>query len=183
MTSDKATKPKFIALRSQSPRARILLRTPIHTEAYSLNLITIQSNYKQIEQWRNASGITEQFLVIVLLPERPATEDGLDPVATLGDTGLTPLNVAAGAAECGIVLNSGPNIRRKGIAVEALAMQFAYGKDNVPMRGHLEKKFGLAARWREEKGDWELVVTKSWWKERQDAAGADRMVVSVDEGL
>ncbi|CAA7264286.1 unnamed protein product [Cyclocybe aegerita] len=217
MPNNKSAKPKFITLRSQSPSARILLRTPIRTDAYSLvcrvqdpecttylphlrfpkNPITIQSNEKQIELWRNASGITEQFLVVVLLPERPA-EDGLDPVATVGDTGLAPLNIAAGTAECGIMLNSGPDMRGKGIAVEALAMQFAYGfehlgleiisfhtsKDNVPRRGLLEKKFGLEARCREEEGDWELVATKSWWNERQHAAGPDRqMVVSVDEGL
>lgn len=208
---------RLVTIRSQSPKARVLLRSPVITDAPSLtargndpqcilylphlqrtpeNKITVESNEKQIKAWRAESGIDGFFLVVVLLPEHGG-KTGVDTSneATIGDTGLGPLNFSTKTGECGIMLNSGSSVRGKGFAVEVLDMNFAFAfdhlglekinfgthRDNVPMRSLLEKKFGLPAQWREKQGDWTFEATKDWWVRRMEAAGDERVLVDVEE--
>lgn len=211
--SSQTTQLRLITIRSRSPRARIILRSPKYSDVPSLThrgndplctlyipflrslqgKITNESNQKQVQKWRAESGIKAFFLVIVLLPEK---SDDNSEDATIGDTGLTPFDLTKKTSECGIMLNSGPSIRGKGYAVEALDMNFAYGFDhlgletihfetvdeNAPMRGLFEKKLGLLGQWREEEKDWKYVATKDWWLKRQEAA-EERVVVDVEETL
>ncbi|KAF8174077.1 hypothetical protein BJ912DRAFT_858940 [Pholiota molesta] len=194
--------PQLVTIRSRSPAARIFLRSPILSDSFSFtarahdplctaflphianpkNPITVASNEKQIQSWRAESGVGGYFLSIN------------DVWQTIGDTGLGPLDLTAKTGETGLMLNSGPITRRKGYAVETLDMIFAFGfdhlglerikfgthEDNVAMRGLLEKKFGIPARWKEESKDWAFEVTPQWWKTRQDAAGESRVVVDVE---
>ncbi|KAF8965041.1 hypothetical protein BDZ97DRAFT_1757470 [Flammula alnicola] len=229
---------RLVTIRSRSPSSRILLRSPIHSDAYSFTArahdplcttflphirspkspITVASNEKQIKKWRVESGITGLSLAIVLLSpnqstlenevstdiresspsevreQGPVGESG-DAMATIGETGFGSLDLVAKTGECGIMLMSGPLVRGKGYAVEALDMTFAYGfdhlglerinlgthKDNLPMRSLMEKKFGVPAQWREEKNDWEFVATPEWWNARQSEAGENRLVLDVEE--
>ncbi|KAF4618676.1 hypothetical protein D9613_009853 [Agrocybe pediades] len=209
-----ATKePRYIKIRSRSPKSRILLRTPLLTDVPAFtarandpecvkylphllnpkNPITNESNTKNCRQWRAESGIVGYFLVVVLLPEDGTKANQVD--ATIGDTGIIPINWEEKSGECGMMLNSGPLIRGKGYAIEAIDMQFAFGydhlglekiyfgtdADNIPMQNLLEKKLGIPGRFREKEGDWEYVTTKSWWEERKRLAGEDRVEVEVEE--
>jgi len=209
-----ATKePRYIRIRSRSQKSRILLRTPLLSDVPSFtargndyecikylpfllnpkNPITNESNTKNAKKWRAGSGIGGYFLVVVELPEDRSKANQAD--ATIGDTGLIPINWEEKSAECGMMLNSGPTIRGKGYAVEAFDMQFAFGydhlglkkihfgtgDDNIPMRALLEKKLGIPGTFREKEGDWEFVTTKAWWEERQKLAGEDRVEVYVEE--
>ncbi|KAF8903336.1 hypothetical protein CPB84DRAFT_1774592 [Gymnopilus junonius] len=212
--SSSTPRARVITIRSRSLRARIILRSPKYSDVPSLTRrgndplctlyvpflrslqgkITNESNQKQVQKWRAESGTKAFFLVVVLLPEKA---DDASEEATIGDTGLTPLDFVNKTAECGIMLNSGPSIRGKGYAVESLDLNFAYGFDhlgletmyfgtldeNAPMRGLFEKKLGLSGEWREEEKDWKYVATKDWWLERQKAAGQERVVVDVEETL
>lgn len=216
---DMNAQPHLVSIRSRSPSSRILLRSPIHSDAYSLlarvhdpecttylphlrnprNPITLASNQKNIKAWRAESGLTGLFLVIVLLPSASDTLSGIvdpeGPGATIGDTGFGPLDLKTKTAELGIMLNSGPAIRGRGFAVEALELCFAYGfekldlevielgtdKDNIPMRSLLEKKLGLTAAWREEKDDWCFSATKLWWADRQAWKGSAKLELEVEE--
>lgn len=118
-----------------------------------------------------------------------------DVLATIGETGMGPF--AAGAppkrAETGVMLASGPRFRGRGYAVEALDMVFEFGfehlgleeiflgthKDNEPMRGLMERRFGVPAVWREEQGDWRFTVGREWWERRQSERG-ERLVLVVE---
>ncbi|KDR79974.1 hypothetical protein GALMADRAFT_242147 [Galerina marginata CBS 339.88] len=211
-------KAQLITVKSRSPSARILLRSPKLSDVASLTArgndplctlylphlhnpkspVTVESNTKQVKKWRADSGIGGFFLVIVLLPENSSIKDVGDDYsndATIGDTGIGPIDFAKKTGECGIMLNSGPTTRGKGYAVEALDMNFAYGfehlglesiyfgtgKENLPMKNLLEKKLGILGQWREDKNDWRFVATKDWWAARTKAAGEDRIVVDVEE--
>ncbi|PPQ66535.1 hypothetical protein CVT26_009508 [Gymnopilus dilepis] len=212
--TDHSAQARLITIRSLSPRARIILRSPKYSDVPSLTRrgndplctryvpglralqgkITNETNHKQVQRWRAESGIKAFFLVVVLLPEKESddTED-----ATIGDTGLTPFDLTKKTAECGIMLNSGPSIRGKGYAVEALEMNFAFGFDhlkletiyfdtldeNAAMRGLLEKRFRLSGQWNDEDKDWRYVATKEWWLERQTAAGEGRVEIEVEEEM
>ncbi|KAF9485104.1 hypothetical protein BDN70DRAFT_871810 [Pholiota conissans] len=167
--------------------------------------ITVASNEKNIERWRGESGVSGYFLSICLLPEvrkaqaaaglLPEEGEKDDTWHTIGDTGLGPLDLAAKTGETGLMLNSGPITRGQGYAVETLDMIFAFGfdnlglermnlathKDNAPMRGVLEKKFGIPAQWQEKSNDWAFDVTPEWWKARQEAAGEARIIVDVED--
>ncbi|KAH9478569.1 hypothetical protein JR316_0009026 [Psilocybe cubensis] len=206
--------PRLVSIRSRNPKARIFLRSPLYTDVNSLTArgndpkcveylpwlqnatITNESNTKQVKKWRAESGIKGIFLVIVLLPEHGGPQ-GISTAAdaTIGDSGFGPIDLEAKTGECGIMLNSAPSIRGKGIAVEALDLNFAYafdhlglekvelGTDNInePMRSLLEKKFQLSGIYNQEKDNWTFVVTKEWWQERSKAAGEDRVLVDVEE--
>ena len=208
-------KAQLLTIRSKSLSARILLRSPEPIDVYSLTVrgrdpictkylpflqrirdkITIESNTRQVRNWRKSSGIDGFFLCVVLLSEHAEQLRGVDQSqntnTTIGDTGLIPLDLEAKRSELGMMLNSTPDVRGKGYAVEALNMQFAYGfdhlgleeiffgtgEDNEPMRKLLEKKFGLEPQWREATKDYSYTATKKWWDERQAAAGEQRIVV------
>ncbi|PPQ81674.1 hypothetical protein CVT25_013352 [Psilocybe cyanescens] len=208
------SQPFLVSVRSRSPKARIFLRSPLYTDVNSLTArgndpiciqylpwlqnatITNESNMKQVKNWRAESGIKGIFLVIVLLPEHGGPQGiSIADDATIGDSGFGPIDLKAKTGECGVMLNSAPSIRGKGLAVEALDINFAYGFDhlgletidfgtdnnNLPMRRLLERKFGLSGTFNEEKGSWRFVVTKEWWAERSKAAGEDRVVVDAEE--
>ncbi|KAF8155567.1 hypothetical protein B0H34DRAFT_713816 [Crassisporium funariophilum] len=175
--------------------------------------ITLASNKKQIVKWRAESSISSLFLVVDLLSrnqgvnegDTPATvgtvgEDEVednqgDATATIGDTGFGSINYATKSAESGIMLNSGPSVRGRGYAMQALEMMFAYGfdhmklerielgtdKDNVPMRNLLQK-MRIQGEWREAHNDWVFQATTEWWGAyKNDAEDKQRLEVDVEE--
>ncbi|KAF9528432.1 GNAT domain-containing protein, partial [Crepidotus variabilis] len=203
--------PRLVTLRSRLPSARIFLRSPKKTDSYSLTCrahdpectkylpwianpktpITVESNERQIKNWRASSFVKEIFFCIVLLDKTEAKQDpSQDRLATIGETGLAPLDLDKKTAEVGVMLASGA-IRGKGYAVEALDMCFAYGfdvlglgsiyvntdRDNEPMKGLMEKKFGVEAVWREKQLDWSFATDRKWWDQRQAEKGEQKMIV------
>ncbi|KAF8815101.1 hypothetical protein BYT27DRAFT_7199576 [Phlegmacium glaucopus] len=214
--------PGLITIRSHFPRSRILLRSPITSDAYSFVArvqdplctiylphlrspkvpITLASNESQIAAWRAESLIQSLILAVVLLPdtrgvEKDETIEKNSDTATIGETGFGSIDYANKTADCGIMLNSSPEIRGKGYAMETLEMMFAYGfdhlnletvefgthRDNIPMRSLLEKKFEIPAKWREDRNDWVFNATKDWWNSYEsylDSSG-EKISVEVEE--
>lgn len=212
---------RLITIRQHSPAARVFLRSPLLSDVHSLTErahdplnteflpwirnpktpITIESNTKQVKEWQDDTLKNGGwFLVVCLLPEvRKAVapydgEPSEDAWATIGDTGLGPLKLEK-SAETGILINSGPILRGKGYAVEALNVVFGLGfdyvkldkivlgthKDNVPMKTLLEKKFGLEAVWNEKRSDWGFTMTAELWAKRQAEKGEAKVVLDIED--
>ena len=109
--------------------------------------ITDESTQERVVQWRKTSGKEDLFLII----ERSA--DG----TVVGDGGYETLHLKEKTGEAGIILNSGPDVRGKGYAIEALESILDYGfrelgldkkilrtlEANAPMKRLLEMRMGF----------------------------------------
>lgn len=108
---------------------------------------TIEGVTTRIASWRESASVTDLFLVIVRKVDNQV----------IGDGGFETLDLAAKTGEAGVMLNSGPDVRAKGYAVEALEATFEYGftclgldrvilrtlKENIAMVNLLGRRFQL----------------------------------------
>ncbi|KAI9814385.1 MAG: hypothetical protein M1827_003241 [Pycnora praestabilis] len=168
-----------------SSQGRLILRSPVVSDAPNLlerlqtpscvaylphlrdRKFTISGLSPQIEAWRSTSMIRDLFLVVERI------SDG----KVIGDGGFEVVDFEKRRGELGVMLNDEEDVRGKGYAVESLRtmLDFAFGelglesvrmgtlKGNKPLRGLVEKRFGLVADpGREEHECWYTVLKSSW---------------------
>jgi RimJ/RimL family protein N-acetyltransferase len=164
-----------------SPSGRLQLRSPELSDATNIlhriqdpqcvahlphlrdGKFTLQGITSRIASWRESASETDLFLVIVLR----------DGQKLIGDGGFEMLDHTTETGEAGVMLNSDPQVRGKGYAIEALEATFQYGftclglqkiilrtlKKNVPMGNLLKKHFQLTPEYREVEAGTECVFT------------------------
>lgn len=168
-----------------SPTGRLQLRSPELSDAPNIlarirdpqcvaylphlrsGTFTLEGTTSQIASWRASASVTDLFLVIVRLDDEQQQKE------VIGDGGFESLDLATRTGESGVMLNSGPDVRGKGYAVEALEATFQYGftrlglekivlrtlRANVAMGKLLEKHFRLVPEYREVEAGTEAVFT------------------------
>ena len=183
-----------------STRERLILRSPKVSDAQNLldralDPLCVQylphlnhknhklsGNEARIRQWREGSCVESLFLVIERVSDGKLIGDcgyvSGKPIGSLDADGKR-------TGDCGVMLNSSEDVRGHGYAVEAMETQIKFGfeeldleritvgtlKVNAPMRGIMEKQFGLQPIEKEDeqgisciytldKADWEKSASK-----------------------
>lgn len=143
---------------------------------------TQEALLKMIEEWLAASLVNSLSLAVIRV----------DDERFMGQVDFGKLDLAAKTAVVGIVLRDDDETRGKGYAVEALTALFDYGfnklsletitlgtaEGNVPMRGLLEKKFGLVGKLEPlaegaetaNRGDFDYVLSSTDWPQSRAKA-------------
>lgn len=138
---------KLVVITDPSPASRLHLRSVIPSDAPSMlarvrdplcvqyipplqspaKPITLESVTNRIAAWRAESSVKSLYMSIVL------GHPGADDARVIGEGGVNGIDLGSKTADCGIMLDSAPDIRGRGYGTEAMRVIISYAFEGLGM--------------------------------------------------